>query len=115
MNRAALLISFERSSVSRYSIRCEQAAGLDAGRRCKPLILCARRLTAWSELHSGLHLVAYRASIHRLLMRNDAEARALGFRGTPGVLVGRRTVSGISDLAALKSAVALSRSTGADQ
>jgi protein-disulfide isomerase len=57
-------------------------------------------------------LVAHRASIDELLMRNDAEARGLGFRGTPGILVGRRMVSGISDLHALQSAVALSRHQG---
>jgi protein-disulfide isomerase len=54
-------------------------------------------------------LAAHRASIDGLLMRNDAEARGLGLRGTPGVLVGRRIVSGISDLATLQSAVAVSR------
>jgi protein-disulfide isomerase len=54
-------------------------------------------------------LTANRAAIERLLMRNDAEARGMGLRGTPGVLVGRRLVSGISSLDALQSAVALSR------
>lgn len=54
-------------------------------------------------------LATNRATIDRLLMRNDEEARALGLRGTPGVLVGRRIVSGISSLQALQSAVALSR------
>jgi len=60
-------------------------------------------------------LVAHRASIDGLLMRNDAEARGLGLHGTPGILVGRRTVSGISDLHALQAAVALSRHPGAKQ
>ena len=54
-------------------------------------------------------LVAHQASIDQLLMRNDTEARGLGFRGTPGILLGRRIVSGISDLHALQSAVALAR------
>lgn len=54
-------------------------------------------------------LVAHRASIDSLLMRNDIEARSLGLRGTPGILVGRRIVSSISDLRALQAAVALSR------
>jgi protein-disulfide isomerase len=57
-------------------------------------------------------LVVHRTSIDELLMRNDTEARGLGFRGTPGVLVGRRRVSGISDLPALQSAVALARRPG---
>ena len=54
-------------------------------------------------------LVAHRAAIDELLMRNDSEARDLGLHGTPGILVGRRVVSGISNLHALQSAVALSR------
>jgi protein-disulfide isomerase len=58
-------------------------------------------------------LTAHRAAIDGRLMRNAAEARDLGLRGTPGVLVGRRLVSGISSLEALQSAVAASRSAGA--
>lgn len=58
-------------------------------------------------------LVAHGASIEELLMRNDREARSLGLHGTPGILVGRRIVSGISDLHALQSAVALSRQPAA--
>jgi protein-disulfide isomerase len=58
-------------------------------------------------------LVAHRAFIDSLLMRNEAEARGLGLRGTPGILAGRQLVSGISDLAALESAVAVSRRTAA--
>lgn len=54
-------------------------------------------------------LAAHRASIDSLLRRNDAEAHSLGLRGTPGILVGRRVVSSISDLHALQAAVALSR------
>jgi protein-disulfide isomerase len=54
-------------------------------------------------------LAAHKASIDGLLRRNDAEARGLGLRGTPGVLVGRRIVPGISDLETLQSAVAASR------
>jgi protein-disulfide isomerase len=54
-------------------------------------------------------LVAHRAAINNLLMRNDTEARGLGLRGTPGILVGRRLVSGISDLTTLQSAAAVSR------
>jgi protein-disulfide isomerase len=60
-------------------------------------------------------LVAHRASIDELLTRNDKEARGLGLRGTPGILVGRHVVSGISDLHALQSAVALSRRPGPKQ
>jgi protein-disulfide isomerase len=57
-------------------------------------------------------LIANRASIDALLMRNDAEARSLGMRGTPGVLIGRQRVSNLSDLAGLQAAVAASRRAG---
>ena len=57
-------------------------------------------------------LIAHRASIDALLMRNDAEARSLGLRGTPGVLIGRQRVSNLSDLAGLQAAVAAARRAG---
>jgi len=57
-------------------------------------------------------LIAHRASIDALLMRNDAEARSLGLRGTPGVLIGRQRVSNLSDLAGLQAAVAAVRRAG---
>jgi protein-disulfide isomerase len=58
-------------------------------------------------------LLAHRALIDGLLMRNDTEARGLGLRGTPGIVAGRQLVSGISDLAGLESAVAVSRRSAA--
>jgi protein-disulfide isomerase len=57
-------------------------------------------------------LIAHRASIDALLTRNDAEARSLGLRGTPGVLIGRQRVSNLSDLAGLQAAVAAARRAG---
>jgi protein-disulfide isomerase len=60
-------------------------------------------------------LIAHRAAIDGLLTRNDTEARGMGLHGTPGVLVGRRIVPGISSLEALQSAVALSRRSEAKQ
>lgn len=56
-------------------------------------------------------LATHQAVIDGLLSRNDAEARGLGLRGTPGVLVGRRIVPDISNLETLQSAVAVSRRT----
>ena len=44
-------------------------------------------------------------------MRNSNEARALGIRGTPGILVGRRTASNVADLADLQAAVSKARIT----
>jgi protein-disulfide isomerase len=60
-------------------------------------------------------LIAHKGAIDRLLKRNDTEARGLGLRGTPGILVGRQIVSGISDLAALQAAVAVARHRGTDR
>lgn len=87
-------------------------------------LISAHRLEENSQVEAALRdagidltqlkkdLVAHRASIEELLMRNDAEARGMGLRGTPGILVGRHLVSGISDLHGLRSAVAVARQSG---
>jgi protein-disulfide isomerase len=49
------------------------------------------------------------AAIDALLARNDSEARSLGLRGTPGVLVDRSVVSGIANLTDLQAAVTTAR------
>ena len=59
------------------------------------------RLKMDMERHAG--------SIDALLEHIDGEARALGLRGTPGVLVGRQLVSGAVDLPALQSLVTTAR------
>jgi protein-disulfide isomerase len=88
-------------------------------------LMAAPRLAENSQVDSALRgagidmaqlhrdLIAHRTSIQELLKRNEAEARALGLRGTPGVVVGRRVVSGISSLETLQAAVAKARSTDA--
>jgi len=47
--------------------------------------------------------------IDALLARNDAEAHALGLRGTPGIVIGRQLLPGMGDLDTLKRLVADSR------
>ena len=47
--------------------------------------------------------------IDALLSRNDAEARALGLRGTPGIVVGRQLLPGVADLNTLQQIVNESR------
>jgi len=47
--------------------------------------------------------------IAALLERNDEEARALTLKGTPGIVVGRQLLPGITDLNNLKKLVAISR------
>jgi protein-disulfide isomerase len=50
------------------------------------------------------------AEIDALLARNDTEARALGIRGTPGLLVGRYIINGVYTVAGLQQAIAMARS-----
>jgi len=66
--------------------------------------------------HAGVNMeilkkdrVGHAKEIAALLERNDAEAQALGLKGTPGIVVGRQLVAGIADLATLKTLVANSR------
>jgi protein-disulfide isomerase len=51
-------------------------------------------------------LVSHAEDITAMLARNDAEANALGLKGTPGILVGRLLVPGVADLNLLKKMVA---------
>lgn len=54
-------------------------------------------------------LAAHGAQIDAILARNSSEARSLGMRGTPGLLVGRDVTSNIGDLAALENAISDAR------
>lgn len=49
---------------------------------------------------------AHAAQINALLVRNDTESRALGMRGTPGLIIGRRIVNGVYDVPGLQQIVA---------
>ena len=62
-----------------------------------------------SRIHRDLH--QHDAEIESLLTRNSNEAQALGIRGTPGILVGRQTVSNVADLADLQAAVSNARAS----
>lgn len=53
--------------------------------------------------------VTHAKEIAALLERNNQEARALTLDGTPGLVVGRQLVPGITDLSLLKKLVANSR------
>jgi protein-disulfide isomerase len=52
--------------------------------------------------------LSHEAMINALLQRNDTE-RALGVRGTPGLLVGRHIINGVYDVSGLEQAVAIAR------
>lgn len=130
-DHAAAVLYKEWPIFGGVSIYAAQAA-LAAGYQGKYLqahdaLMSAPRLEKNSQVDAALHgagidmvrlkkdLVAHATSIQELLMRNEREARSLGLHGTPGILVGRRTVSGISDLHALQSAVAFSRHSAPKQ
>jgi len=53
--------------------------------------------------------VSHAKEIAALLARNDEEAHALTLEGTPGIIVGRQLLPGITDLSNLKQLVANSR------
>lgn len=50
-------------------------------------------------------LDANRTAIEAILKRNDAQAKALGFQGTPSFIVGRFRVPGVLDVALFKQAI----------
>ncbi|HLW22725.1 MAG TPA: DsbA family protein [Steroidobacteraceae bacterium] len=52
---------------------------------------------------------SHATDINALLTRSETEARALGLRGTPGLVVGRQIVPGVVDLKGLKALVARAR------
>ncbi|WP_407158350.1 DsbA family protein [Bradyrhizobium sp. STM 3557] len=55
------------------------------------------------------------AAIDRLLARNDAQARGLGFRGTPSFIVGKFRVPGVLTMAQFEQVIADARKAKAAQ
>jgi protein-disulfide isomerase len=53
--------------------------------------------------------VAHAAEISAVLVRNAREADALGLQGTPGIVVGRQLIDGITDASSLEGYIAASR------
>ena len=84
-------------------------------------LMAAARLTQNDEVdatlqRAGIDLpalkrdqAAHAKDIDALLARNDAEAQALHLRGTPGIVIGRELLPGITDLTGLKQLVADTR------
>jgi protein-disulfide isomerase len=108
--------------VSAYAARSALAAGLQGKYLlAHDTLMGAARLASDSQVdfllrHAGLNMVQLKADaishgamINDLLQRNDTEARALGIRGTPGLLVGRHIINGVYDIAGLQQAVAIAR------
>ncbi len=110
--------------VSVYAARCALAAQWQGQyEKAHDALISAPRLSQNEQvdetlLHAGIDIGRVRrdlqqhgAEIEALLERNSNEARALGIRGTPGILVARQTVLNISDLADLQAAVSNARIT----
>jgi protein-disulfide isomerase len=110
--------------VSVYAARCALAAQWQGQyEKAHDALISAPRLSQNEQvdetlLHAGIDigrihrdLQQHGAEIDALLARNSSEARALGIRGTPGILVARQTVSNIADLPDLQAAVSNGRIT----
>jgi protein-disulfide isomerase len=108
--------------VSVYAARCALAAQWQGQYdKAHDALISAPRLSQNEQvdqtlLNAGLDigrihrdLQQHGAEIEALLARNSSEARALGMRGTPGILVARQTVSNVADLADLQAAVSNAR------
>ena len=108
--------------VSVYAARCALAAQWQGQyEKAHDALISAPRLSQNEQvdetlLHAGIDIGRIRrdlqqhgAEIEALLARNAKEARALGIRGTPGILVARQIVSNIADLADLQAAVSNAR------
>jgi protein-disulfide isomerase len=110
------------SDVSRYAARLALAAGWQGKYLpAHDTLMAAARLATDGQVDSllrqaGLDMErlkadakSHGAEIDALLQRNDTEVRALGIRGTPGLLVGRHIINGVYDVPGLKQAVAIAR------
>jgi protein-disulfide isomerase len=109
-------------NVSAYAARLALAAGSQGKYLlAHDTLMQATRLASNAQVDSllskaGLNMTqlkadaaSHAATISALLQRNDTEARALGIRGTPGLLVGRHIINGVYDVAGLEQAVAIAR------
>jgi protein-disulfide isomerase len=108
--------------VSGYAARSALAAGWQGKYLlAHDTLMAATRLASNGQVdsllqHAGLNMpqlkadaVSHGTEINALLERNDTEARALGIRGTPGLLVGRHIINGVYTVPGLEQAVAIAR------
>jgi protein-disulfide isomerase len=110
------------SEVSRYAARAALAAGWQGKYLiAHDVLMGASHLASNAQVDALLQAAgidvpklkqaadAHGAEIDALLRRNDTEVRALGIRGTPGLLVGRHIINAVYDVAGLAQAVAVAR------
>ena len=110
------------SEISRYAARLALAAGWQGKYlAAHDALMGAPRLASTGQVDELLRAAgidiqtlkqdfnAHSIQINALLRRNDTEVRALGIRGTPGLLVGRHIINGVYDVAGIEQAVAIAR------
>jgi protein-disulfide isomerase len=110
------------SDVSRYAARAALASGWQGKYLvAHDVLMGASHLASNAQVDALLRAAgidmqklkqasdAHGAEIDVLLRRNDTEVRALGVRGTPGLLVGRHIINGVYDLTGLQQAVGIAR------
>jgi protein-disulfide isomerase len=110
------------SEVSRYAARAALAAGWQGKYLiAHDVLMGASHLASNAQVDALLQAAgidvpklkqaadAHGPEIDALLRRNDTEVRALGIRGTPGLLVGRHIINAVYDVAGLAQAVAVAR------
>jgi protein-disulfide isomerase len=106
------------SLAARYQNKYPQAheALITASRRLTRTMIDERLAEAGIDVkRAAADLDAHKADIDALLARNHQQARGLGFRGTPGFIVGTFRVPGVLDGAGFRRAIADARAAAAKE
>ena len=103
--RAALAAKWQGRYIAAHDILIDTPARLSSEAQLRERLAFAG--VDLAELDHDL--AAHRAEIDEILTRNAAEARALGFTGTPGLVVGAFVVPGLVKLSDLRTLVGASR------
>ncbi len=103
--RAALAAQWQGRYIAAHDILIDSPARLASETQVRDRLVLAG--VDLGELDRDL--TAHRGEIEAILARNAAEARALGFTGTPGLVVGAFVVPGLVALDNLRTLVTASR------
>ena len=106
------------SLAARYQDKYPQAheALITASRRLTRTMIDERLAQAGIDVsRAASDLDAHKTEIDALLARNHQQARGLGFRGTPGFIVGTFRVPGVLDGAGFRQAIADARAAAAKE
>lgn len=102
--RAAIASQWQNRHAAFHAALMTSPARLDTA---GVLAAAARAKVDWPRLQRDLKV--HGAEIDALLARTDAIAEAIGFHGTPALIVGSQVVAGAVDLPSLRSLVAAAR------